>query len=272
MDEQSEQSSRVIEYYRKTAHEYDKRYDMLYWKELYDKITWRFIEPYLPKKGLILDAGGGTAKWAVPMAEKGLKVVVYDISKAMLDVALRKVKERHLEELVQVKEGDVCNIGFPDNHFDFVLAEGDPISYCSNPDKAVGELSRVLKLDCFISAGVDSLFSIVRRMLSAKHDVDEAMKILHEKRLYAEETGFHFWAFTPKNLKDLFEKHGLKVVKIAGKTVLYSREMEPMLQDSEKTKKLLEIEFKLCEEESIVGLGGHLHIVARKPKRINRPI
>jgi len=267
MEELSKQSSRVIDHYRKTAQDYDKEYDTPHWKELYDKITWHYIEPYLPKRGLILDAGGGTGKWAIPMAQKRLKVIVYDISKEMLDVALRKVKERNLKELIQAKEGDVCNIDFPDNHFDFVLAEGDPISYCEDPDKAVEELSRVLKPDCFMSAAVDSLFSIVRRVLNAGLDIDGTMKILHEKRVYAKDWGFHCWAFIPKDLKALFEKHGLNVMKLAGKPIVYSSEMEPLLRDPEKVKKILEIELKLCEEESIVGYGGHLHIVARKPKK-----
>ncbi len=258
------QSSRVISYYQKAAEEYDKEYDMPYWKEVYDKMTWRYIEPYLPREGIVFDAGGGTGKWAIRMAEKGLSVVVFDISKEMIDVALRKVKEQKLERLVHARIGDICKIDFPDNHFDFVLAEGDPISYCSDPDKGVGELSRVLKPDCFICAGVDSLFHVVRQMLSAKHDADYAMKILSEKRIYAEDRGFHCWAFTPVDLKDLFEKHGLETVKIVGKPIVSSRDVEPMLQNPEKTKKLLEIELKLCEEESIVGFGGHLHIVAKK--------
>jgi ubiquinone/menaquinone biosynthesis C-methylase UbiE len=194
-------------------------------------------------------------------------VIILDVSRDMLDVALRKVRERNLEESIQVNEGDVCDIGFPDNHFDFVLAEGDPISYCDNPDKAVEELSRVLKPDCFISAGVDSLFSIVRQMLSARLDIDYAMKILHEKRIYVEKWGFNCWVFSPKDLKGLFGKHDLDAVKVVGKTVMYSKEMEPLLQDVEKAKELLEIELNLCEEESIVGYGGHLQIVARKLKK-----
>ena len=264
MGELNEQSSRVVNYYKKTSEDYDKEYETPYWKELYAKITWHYIEPFLPKEGLVLDAGGGTGKWAIPIAEKALKVTIYDISKEMLDVALRRVRERKLEEFVQVKVGDICNIDFPDNHFDFVLAEGDPISYCSNPDRAVAELSRVLKPDCFISAGVDSLFPWIRRTLSANQDVDGAMGILREKRFYAGFFGFHCWAFTPQGLRALFEKHGLEVKNLVGKTVLYSREMEPLLRDPEKVKKLLDIELMLCEEESIVGYGGHLHIVARK--------
>lgn len=266
LEEQSKQSDRVITYYQRTAQDYDKEYDMPYWKELYDKLTWRMIEPYLPKAGVILDAGGGTGKWAIPMAEKGLRVVTYDVSQQMLDVAVGKIRERHLEKMIQTKVGDICSLGFPDSYFDFVLAEGDPISYCDDPDKAVEELSRVLKPGCFISAGVDSLFALVRVTLRSKQDLDGAMKILDEKRFYSEHAGFHFWAFTPGDLRALFEKHGLETLKIIGKPVLYSKEMESMLKDSVKAKKLLDIELMLCEQESMAGCGGHLHILARKTR------
>ncbi|MGQ9595925.1 MAG: class I SAM-dependent methyltransferase [Thermoproteota archaeon] len=87
MFQSDEQTRRVVEYYRRSAENYDKEYDIPYFKELYDKITWRYIEPYLPEEGIVLDAGGGTGKWTIPIAEKGLKVILYDISKEMLNVA-----------------------------------------------------------------------------------------------------------------------------------------------------------------------------------------
>ena len=262
-----EQERNVIKYYEKTAEEYDKEYEVPHFKRLYNKITWHYIEPYLPESGVVLDAGGGTGKWTIPIVEKGLKVVLYDISREMLNVARRKIVEKNLENMVVFKEGDICEIDFPDDSFDFVLAEGDPISYCSNPDKAVGELARVLKPGCFMAAGVDSLFSIVRGMLVRKGP-EEAFKVLKERRFFAEAWGFYCWAFSPSDLRSLFEKNGLEVVKIVGKTVAYvSRpETEALLQDEEKAGKLLELELMLCEEPSIVGYGGHLHIVARKKK------
>lgn len=260
-----EQNIRVISYYSKSAESYDKEYDTPYFKLLYDKITWHYIEPYLPETGIILDAGGGTGKWTIPIAKRGLAVVLYDISKEMLDVAKRKVKERQLEDLVTFVEGDICEMVFPENHFDFVLSEGDPISYCGNPEKAVAELARVLKPGHFFAAGVDSLFSMTRGVLVRKGP-EEAIKLLRDKKLFAEPWGFNCWAFSPNDLRQLIEKNGLEVIKIVGKTIAFvSRpETDALLQDEDKAKKLLELELMLCEEPSIVGYGGHLHVVARK--------
>lgn len=93
-------------------------------ERIYDELTWRCIEPYLPPTGLVLDAGSGTGKWAIPIAERGLKVVLLDISAGMLEVARRKIQERGLEGRVSLVQGDIHEMDFPDRHFDFVLAEG----------------------------------------------------------------------------------------------------------------------------------------------------
>lgn len=262
-----EQSERVVAYYQGTAADYDKQYHVPLFEEIYDKMTWRYIESYLPQAGVVLDAGGGTAKWSIPIAKKGLEVVVFDISQDMLNVASVKVKESGLENKVSFRQGDICRVPFADNTFDFVLAEGDPISYCSNPDLAVKELGRVLKPNCYLSAGVDSLYGMLRRMLSQPDvDFDRLHKAYREKRVYAKDWGFKCWLFTPKDLRKLFTKHGFKVVKIVGKPIMFTTrpETEAMLKDPEKAQKVLEVEFQFCEEPSIVGIGGHLHIVAMK--------
>jgi ubiquinone/menaquinone biosynthesis C-methylase UbiE len=62
----TEQESKVISFCRKTASKYDKEYANPYFQEVYDKITWHYIKPSIPKTGIILDAGGGTGKWSVP--------------------------------------------------------------------------------------------------------------------------------------------------------------------------------------------------------------
>lgn len=262
-----EQSERVIAYYQRDAANYDKQYDVPSFKEIYDKVTWRYVEPYLPQAGVVLDAGGGTGKWSIPIAKRGLNVVLFDISQDMLNVASIKVRENGLESNISFRKGDICCLPFGDNSFDFVLAEGDPISYCNNPDLAVRELGRVLKPNCYLSAGIDSLYPTLRRMLEQPDiNLDQFHKVYREKRFFAKDWGFHYWLFTPKDLKKLFAKHGFKVVKIAGKPVMFRTrpETDAIFKDPAKVQKVLDIELRLCEEASIVGYGGHLHIVAQK--------
>lgn len=262
-----EQPERVVTYYSRSAADYDKKYDVPFFKGIYDQLTWRYIEPFLPRAGVVLDAGGGTGKWSIPIAKKGLKVVIFDISQDMLKVASAKVRKSGLQDRVSFRRGDICNVPFNDNSFDFVLAEGDPISYCSDPDLAVKELGRVLKPNCYLSAGVDSYYYTLSGMLSRPEiDFDKFEKVRREKRLFAKDCGFSFWLFTPEDLKKLFNKRGFKVIKIAGKPVMFRNRPEtaPLLNNPEKARRLIEIEFEFCETASIIGCGGHLHIVAQK--------
>lgn len=263
----NEQSERVIAHYRRGAVDYDKEYDVPFFKEIYDRLTWRYIEPFLPDTGVVLDAGGGTGKWSIPIAKKGLKVVLFDISQDMLNVASAKVRKSGLHDHISFRRGDICNMPFGDNSFDFVLAEGDPISYCRDPDLAVKELGRVLKPNRYLSAGVDSYYYTLNGMLSRPEiDFDKFEKVRREKRFFARDCGFDFWLFTPENLKKLFKKHGFKVIKIAGKPVMFRNRpgSASLLEDPAKARRLIDIEFEFCETASIVGSGGHLHIVAQK--------
>jgi SAM-dependent methyltransferase len=158
-------------------------------------------------------------------------------------------------------------VPFGDNSFDFVLAEGDPISYCSDPDLAVKELDRVLKPGHYLSAGVDSYYYTLSGMLNRPEiDFHKFEKVRREKRFFANDCGFGFWLFTPEDLLKLFKKHGFKVIKIVGKPVLFRNRPEtaPLLKDPERAQKLIDIELRFCEVASIVGNSGHLHIVAQK--------
>jgi len=263
----SEQSDRVVAYYRRDAADYDKDYDVPFFREIYDRLTWGCIEPFLPPTGVVLDAGGGTGKWSIPIAKKGLKVVIFDISQDMLNVASAKVKKSGLRNRVSFRQGDICSMPFGDDSFDFVLAEGDPISYCSDPNLAVKELGRVLKPNRYLSAGVDSYYYTLSGMLNRPEiDFDKFEKVSRERRFFAKDWGFDFWLFTPEDLKRLFRKHGFKVIKIAGKPVMFRNRPEtaPLLKDPAKAKRLTAIEFEFCETASIVGNAGHLHIVAQK--------
>jgi len=258
---------KVIEYYAEIAGQYDELHDDIWWSVLYDGLTWEHIRPCLPEEGLILDAGGGTGKWSLRMAEEkaGLSIVLLDVSREMLSVAKEKLAREGLEGRVWLVEADICAPPFRSGVFDFALAEGDPISYCDDPGKAVRELNRVLKPGSLVQAGVDSLFAVVRRLMREGR-IDEAEEVLRRGCLMSS-WGFRWWGFTPRSLRELFEDAGFEVVKISGKPVLspWSEKLREALRDEEKARKALELELSACDDPSIAGAGSHLHVVARKP-------
>jgi ubiquinone/menaquinone biosynthesis C-methylase UbiE len=257
----------VKEFYEETAKEYDKDYQTPYWK-LYHEITWENIKQFLPRKrdGLILDAGGGTGYWAIRLAREGYKVVLTDISESMLKVARKKIRTQKLQSKIKTEVADIRNMSiFSSNHFDMALAEGDPVSYCLNPEKAIRELARVVKPKAPVIISVDTKYSVMPRLI-AESSFHELSKLIGTGILESREGKFKFQAFTPEELKTLFEKCGLKLIRIIGKpilTQLLPRETrdELILKHFER---ILDLELKFCGIPSLVGVGGHLEAVGTK--------
>ena len=84
--------NKVMQFYEKTAGEYDKDYEIPYWK-LYHEITWQNLKQFLPKtrNAAILDAGGGTGYWSIRLAEQRYRVVLTDITdRTRTEEALRE--------------------------------------------------------------------------------------------------------------------------------------------------------------------------------------
>jgi len=220
-----EQARKVIEYYREEAPVYDTKYTDPICR-ISDEITWRFTEPYLPKLGVALDAGGGAGGWAIEMAKRGLKVMLYDLSPDMLREASKKIGRHGLSDFIQVRQGDIRAMPFKDEEFDFVLCEADPIAYCGDPDKAIGELSRVMKPNCLLVVGVESTYFKAFRALRNGEPLGEVLRILDTGVVPLcdenEVPLFDVQTFTIAQLMDLLNKHGLEVVKFAGKPIFAS--------------------------------------------------
>jgi ubiquinone/menaquinone biosynthesis C-methylase UbiE len=262
--------NKVREFYEKTAEDYDKEYEAPRWK-LYHEITWENIKRFLPKRrnGLILDAGGGTGYWAIKLAKQGYRIVLTDISESMLKVAKRKIKKEKLQNRTETRVADIRDMScFTSNQFDLVLAEGDPVSYCLNPERAVRELARVAKPNAPVIISVDSKYPIFSRLIAEK-SYDQLPRFSRTGILKLRERGFEFQAFTPEELKMLFKRCGLRLVRIIGKpilTQLLAREERDAII-KEDYGRILNLELRLCDVPSLVGVGGHLEAVGLKQRQ-----
>jgi SAM-dependent methyltransferase len=267
---------KIVEYHRREAE------DAYHWEvrtDFYDKITWDNIEPFLPKEGWILDAGGGVGMWSRKMVEKGkCQVELLDITLESLKMAKKRINKDGLEQRIEVLHGDILSVPHPDKSFDFVLSEGDPISICGDPDKAISELSRVLKPKCHFVAGVDSTFSCALHMLSKGKSVDFVSDFLQTGISPAvEDADFDSKLFTPLELMSLLQKHSLKTVRIVGKPIgvginmtdifieaLPIERRRQIFENKKETEELSKMLNCIYSDPYIAGIGSHLQIVAVK--------
>ena len=81
---------------------------------------------------------------------------------------------------------------------------------------------------------------------------------------------FQLTAFTPGDLRRLFERTGFEVVKLTGKTILPVRTFKQLLQVEGAFDRLLELEIELSKDSTSAAKASHLQIVARKPGAAER--
>jgi len=271
---------RIIECHEREAEdEYHRRVGD---DPVYDQITWDNIEPFLPKRGWVLDAGGGAGVWSIKMAEqKQCSIVLLDITQKLLETAKRRIRDKILTEQIHVLDADIRAIPHPETSFDFVLCEADPICICGDPEKAISELSRVLKPNGYLVVGVDSTLYRAFTAMSKGKSLDYVLEFLQTGRAQAvDEALFESKSFTPTELIALLEKHELDTVKIAGKPIAFGpgigdsfvsvipkEKRQRIFEDPTEKEKLARILHKIYDEPYIAGLGSHLHIVAMKKPR-----
>lgn len=253
---------------------------------IYDQITWKNIEPFLPKRGWILDAGGGAGVWSREMAENNkCTVVLLDVTRDLLKMAKRKTKNKMIDERIEVLDADIRAIPHSNLSFDFVLCEADPLCICGDPEKAAGELSRVLKPNGYLVAGVDSTLYRAFRILSQGKSLDTVIDFLQKGRSPAEEEApFESKSFTPDELIALLRTNDLEVVRIVGKPIGYGPHIldvfvaalpperrQEIFKNTTERKKLEKILCRIYDEPYVAGIGSHLQIVAvKRGKRTGR--
>jgi len=97
---------------------------------------------------LVLDVATGTADLAIESARRLQpdKVIGIDISTQMLDIGRHKIKQRGLDTVIELQEGDSEHLPFADGTFDAITVAFGVRNF-ENMEKGLREMQRVLKKD-----------------------------------------------------------------------------------------------------------------------------
>jgi len=247
-------------------------------------VTMHFVEKYLPKTGLVLDAGGGPGRYTIELAKKGYSVVLLDISPQCLELARKKIARAGVEDRVeQILEGSVTDMSmFEDEMFDAVLCLG-PFSHLVEKhqrEKAAFEVVRVAKAGAPMFISVISLYGVFRTVLQRlQHELTDpsheelftqGIHRWHEIR-HKGEHGFpdaYFWH--PNELKELLENNGVKTLQMATCEGLSSHlrgATNRLYRDKDKWAKWTDLILKTCIDPVLLGMGEHFIYIGKKVKR-----
>src|SRR5262245_61772486 len=98
----------------------------------------------IPSGSRILDVGCGPGELIVSLLRKDYDLWGVDISRGMIEEAVRTIRNSGFPEWNQASVGDIEKLNFNDNFFDVVVASG-VIEYQKDDEKALAEMNRVLK-------------------------------------------------------------------------------------------------------------------------------
>jgi ubiquinone/menaquinone biosynthesis C-methylase UbiE len=261
-------------YYDKKSESYDEFFDMLYYK-IFDMITWKHIEPYVPinSDAMVFDAGGGTGRWATRVAKKGCKVILMDISEGMLQIATKRVAEENLQDKITIKKGDITKTGYADETFDMIICE-HALFLFENPNVVLKEFKRILKRKAPLVISVHNRYVQALASLPEKpssNKINDALNVLLCKKYgsMTENGKVKIYTWTPDEFRAMLKRNGFHVEKIVGKGITMPLRISKDLFMKKKYpddlfNKLLQFELALCERPDALALAGHLQAIAYK--------
>ncbi len=258
-------------YHDRVAKQYDSIYDDAYW-ELHDELTWRMIKPHLPRNlsAQCADLGCGTGKWGLKLLKSGFTLTFVDSAAAMIEQTRAKLESMGprakratllVADIVEMPE-------VPSDTFELVLAMGDPLSICSDPQRAANEMSRITKAGGVVIATADNKLAAINHYVE-RGNLDALEEFIRSSRtnwLTADEQErFELTTFTPASLSRLFERSGFEIISVSGKTIVPVRANRKLLEYPNAIERLMRLEADLGKDPSSAACAGHLQIVAKKP-------
>lgn len=257
-------------YHDRVSKRYDGVYDTEYWR-FYRDVSWRHLQRHLPaqRPARAADLGCGTGWFGRRLLKAGLHVTFLDPSGGMLEAARGHVETEGARGLevhwVQAGMEDMAAIA--DGALAFATAQGDPLSFCADPQRALFELRRVLAVDATAVLSVDHRVAGVRTLLD-ENEPDAALDLLRTGRTRwrarERDDEFGMKMFTLAELQHLCERAGFAWLSCIAKTCLVQRRHEAWLADRRRRLELLEQEEKVHADPTWFAAGSHLQFAVRK--------
>jgi len=257
-------------YHDRVAGKYDVVYDTPYWR-FYRDVSWRHLKPYIPERrpASAADLGCGTGWFGTRLLKAGCAVTFLDPSGRMLEEARAAVEREGSRGLtVRYVQTGMEQMGEIESaSLDFATGQGDPLSFCEEPARALSELARIVKPGGAVVLSVDSRVAGVRSLLGEKSP-DAALELVKTGRTRwrgeRSEERFGMKMFEPDELASLLRRAGFEVASMVAKTVLVQRSNESWLEDPRQMRELLAAEERVHGDRAYFGLAGHFQVAARR--------
>jgi SAM-dependent methyltransferase len=241
--------------------------------------TWEILERLLPPAPCkVLDVGGGTGVYAIPLAGRGYRVYLIDPVPLHVERA-RSLSEEAKTSLESVAIGDARRLDLPNATFDVALLFGPLYHLTDSRDRidALAEAHRVL-----VPGGL-LLSAYISRFASACDGIQEgalreaAFAAIVERDLtdgiHQNPTTRPEWFTTayfhrPDEIRPEIEAAGLQfeeLIAVEGPGWM-NRNIDAWLDDPVAQERLLRVLRRVETEPALIGASAHLIASARRPR------
>ena len=240
--------------------------------------TWDILDRHLPPPPCrVLDVGGGTGVYALPLAGRGYQVQLVDPVSLHVE-RVRTLSRAAAVPLLSVEIGDARRLDVPETTIDVVLLFGPLYHLTDRRDRivALSEARRVLVpggllLTAHISRFASTCDGIQDGALRDAQFADIVEQDL-TNGIHHNPTNRFEWFTTayfhrPEEIRPEVEEAGLSfesLVAVEGPGWM-SGELDAWLDDEGSRNRLLHVLRRLEREPSLIGMSAHLVSVARRP-------
>jgi S-adenosylmethionine-dependent methyltransferase len=227
----------------------------------------RGADPGGPDRELsVVDAGGGTGGFAVPLAERGHRVTVVDPSPDSLAALSRRAAERGLSDRIVAVQGDLSDLPalVPAGSTDLLLCHS-VIEVVDDPAAALAAVRDALAPGGRLSLLVAGrAAAVLARALAGRPD--EAARVLTDPAGRWGAADGAVRRFTPDAVHELVTSAGLSVEQVHGVRVVADLVPSALL-DAEPggAAALLALERALSDRPPFRDLATQLHVLAVRP-------
>ncbi len=215
----------------------------------------------------VLDVGGGSGGWAVPLAVEGCRLTVIEPSPNALATLHRRAAEAGVSELITAIQGDVDALDrlVPAAEADLVLGHG-LLEIVDDVAVAVAALTKAAAPGGALSIVVANRYAAVLRRALAGRPA-EALRLLEDPagRLVGTDESI-LRRFDIDGLADVLAHAGLTVEVLHGHGLVSDVLPGSVIEANPGTEDALaELELAACDRSPLRDVAARIHALARRP-------
>jgi ubiquinone/menaquinone biosynthesis C-methylase UbiE len=235
------------------------------------------IDRYLTVPCRVLDLGGGPGRYSAALAIRGHRVVLADLSRALLEQARIKLRELEVEGSIEsFDEVNALDLGrYRDSSFDAVVAFGPfyHLQAAFEREQAAREIFRVLRRGGLVLAAfiprVSGLIGLLERAAARPAQVTAvalraaaASGVFRNASLDGFQEGFYA---RPEEMNDLLAANGFDVIDRVSLRGLADR-IAGKLQEMDEgvRREALALVDEWSRDPTVVATSGHAVLIARR--------